>query len=211
MVERRTVEDRLRSEYAALLPAMQRTRTEVETEVQHMLLGATLSLDPYGRIIVRARLKDCESAVDALRRREKFGFFDADHPEQYSLTSLPDLVGVRVLTFPQRCLEEAHEILLPRIAGWVADPIEPIVFKYPGRWNRGDLVRSEIQVMSLLIGLFWEAEHSAIYKPSPNLRGVAPRMKDRSRAVIATLQEFESEFGRLIEEEASNSQAPERP
>lgn len=92
MVERRTVEDRLRSEYAALLPAMQRTRTEVETEVQHLVLRATLGLDQYERIIVRARLKDCESAVDALRRREKFGFFDADHLEQYSLTSLPDLV-----------------------------------------------------------------------------------------------------------------------
>lgn len=65
--------------------------------------------------------------------------------------------------------------------------------------------------MSLLIGLFWEAEHSAIYKPSPNLRGVAPRMKDRSGAVITALQEFESEFGRLIEEEASNSQAPDKP
>jgi hypothetical protein len=201
MAEPRTVEDRLRSEYAYLLPAMQRTRTEVETEVQHLLLRATLSLDQYERIVVRSRLKDCESAVDALRRREKFGLFDADHPEQYSLTSLPDLVGVRVLTFPQRCLQEVHETLLPRIGGWVADHIEPIVFKYTGRWNSGDLVRSEIQVLSLLIGLFWEAEHSAIYKPSPKLRGIAPRMKDSSRAVIDALQEFESEFGRLIEED----------
>ncbi len=211
MAERRTVEDRLRSEYAALLPVMHRTRTEVETEVQHMLLRATLNLHQYERIVVRARLKDCESAIDALGRRAKFGFFDADHPEQYSLTSLPDLVGVRVLTFPQRRLEEVRETLLPRIAGWVADHIEPIVFKYTGRWNPGDLVRSEIQILSLLIGLFWEAEHSAIYKPSPDLRGVAPRMKDRSSAVIAALQEFESEFGRLIEEEATNSQDPDRP
>src|SRR5712675_122584 len=115
MAEPRTVEDRLRSEYAYLLPAMQRTRTEVETEVQHELLRATLSLDQYERIVVRSRLKDCESAVDALRRREKFGLFDADHPEQYSLTSLPDLVGVRILTFPQRRLKEVHETLLPRI------------------------------------------------------------------------------------------------
>jgi len=210
MAEPRTVEDRLRSEYAYLLPAMQRTRTEVETEVQHVLLQATLSLDQYERIIVRSRLKDCESAVDALRRREKFGLFDPDHPEQYSLTSLPDLVGVRVLTFPQRCLEEVHKTLVPRIAGWVADHIEPIVFKYTGRWNPGDLVRSEIQVLSLLIGLFWEAEHSAIYKPSPNLRGVAPRMRDSSSAVIAALQEFESEFGRLIEEGA-DSPPPNQP
>jgi hypothetical protein len=210
MAEPRTVEDQLRSEYAYLLPAMQRTRTEVETEVQHALLPATLSLDQYERIIVRARLKDCESAVDALRRRQKFGLFDADHPEQYSLISLPDLVGVRVLTFPQRCLREVHETLRPRLSGWVADHIEPIVFKYAGRWNPGDLVRSEIQVLSLLVGLFWEAEHSAIYKPSPNLRGVAPRMKDSSNAVIAALQAFEAEFGRLIEETTA-SLPPDKP
>jgi hypothetical protein len=210
MAEPRTVEDRLRSEYAYLLPAMQRTRTEVETEVQHLLLRATLSLDQYERIVVRSRLKDCESAVDALRRREKFGLFDADHPEQYSLTSLPDLVGVRVLTFPQRRLKEVHETLFPRIGGWVVDHIEPIVFKYTRRWNAGDLVKSEIQVLSLLIGLFWEAEHSAIYKPSPSLRGVAPRMKDASTAVIAALQEFESEFGRLIDE-ATDSLPPDKP
>src|SRR5437588_1903803 len=128
MAEPRTVEDQLRSEYPYLLPAMLPTRIEVETEVQHTLLPATLSLDQYERIIVRSRLKDCESAVDALRRRQKFGLFDADQPEQYSLTSLPDLVGVRVLTFPQRCLKEVHETLRPRLSGWVADHIEPIVF-----------------------------------------------------------------------------------
>jgi len=208
MADRRTVEDRLRSQYAELLPAMHRTRVAIETEVQHVLLPATLRLDPYERIIVRARLKECESAVDSLRRRQDFGLFDTDHPEQYSLTALPDLVGVRVLTFPGRCLVEVREALLPRIHDWLADPVpddsseeEPIALKYTGFWSTGDRVRSEIQVVSLLIGLFWEAEHAAIYKPTPNLRGVAKslEMRRRSAAVVAALRDFELEFGRLIE------------
>jgi hypothetical protein len=207
MAEPRTVEDRLRSEYAELLPAMHRTRVAIETEVQHLLLPATLALDPYERIIVRARVKECESAVDALRRRQDFGRFDTDRPEQYSLTMLPDLVGVRVLTFPRSRLLEVRDTLLPRIAGWRADPVadddsgEPIAFKYSGRWKPEDQVKSEIQVVSLLIGLFWEAEHAAIYKPTPNLRGVAKSIEMRRRRanVVAALRDFELEFGRLIE------------
>jgi len=73
---------------------------------------------------------------------------------------------------------------------------EPIIFKYRGLWNPDDRVRSEIQIASLLIGLFWEVEHSAVYKPSPNLRGVAESllMKERIAAVEMALKEFELEF-----------------
>ncbi|MEA2570758.1 MAG: hypothetical protein QOI24_2759 [Acidobacteriota bacterium] len=187
---------------------MHRTFIAVETEVRHMLLPVTLSLDVYERIIVRGRVKDCESAVDSLRRRQEFGFFDTDRPEDYSLRSLKDLVGVRVLTFPNRRLEDARKALLSVTDRWVADPVTgdtpgdpPIAYKYAGFWRSGDLVSSEIQVVSLLVGLFWEAEHSAIYKPSPNLRGVTKsiEMRRKTAAVISALREFELEFGQLIE------------
>lgn len=80
----RTAEDYLRSEYVLLLPRMQRTMVAVETEVRHLLLSLTLDLDRYERLAVRTRLKDCESAIDALRRRQQYGLFDADRAEQYS-------------------------------------------------------------------------------------------------------------------------------
>lgn len=80
---------------------MQRTLTAIETEVRHILLPATLALQPHERI----------------------------------------------------------------------EQDEPIAIKYRGFWNADDQVKSEIQIASLLIGLFWEIEHSAIYKPGPNLRG----------------------------------------
>jgi ppGpp synthetase/RelA/SpoT-type nucleotidyltranferase len=113
----RTAEDYLRSEYVRLIPAMQRTLIAVETGVRHLLLDLTLGLNRYEHVIVRSRLKDCESAMDALRRRQKYGLFDPDRAEQYSLTTLPDLIGVRVLAFPQRRLEEARAALASRIAG----------------------------------------------------------------------------------------------
>jgi len=206
----RLVEDHLRAEYVALLPAMQQALLALETEVRYVLLPLTLGLDRYERVLVRARLKDCESAVDALRRRQEGGIFDTDRRDQYTLTSLPDLVGIRVLTFPQRRLEDAHNAIrsLARLTAWTADHIssEPlegtsIALKYHGHWTAGDLFHAEIQIVSLLIGLFWEVEHSAIYKPTPNLRGVAKSiaMRNRTAAVLAALRDFEEEFDRQIE------------
>lgn len=205
----RTAEDYLRSEYVRLVPAMQRTSVTVETEVRHLLLGLTLDLDRYERLSVKTRIKDCESAIDALRRRQQYGLFDQERADQYTLTALPDLVGIRVLAFPQRRLEEAHGALAPRLEAWLADHVptanadaDVIAWKYSGRWNASDPVRAEIQIVSLLVGMFWEVEHSAVYKPSPNLRGIAQsiEMKRKVIAVETALREFEVEFGRLLDE-----------
>jgi ppGpp synthetase/RelA/SpoT-type nucleotidyltranferase len=123
MPELRTVEDYLRSEYVRLIPAMQRTLLAAETEVRHLLLDQMLRLDRYEHITITSRVKECESAIDALRRRQPFGVFDDTRESQYSLTVLPDLVGIRVLTFPQRRLEDARLALAPRMTGWVADHV----------------------------------------------------------------------------------------
>jgi ppGpp synthetase/RelA/SpoT-type nucleotidyltranferase len=207
MNDARLVEDRLRAEYVGLLPSMQRILTQLETEVRYALLPLTLRLDRYERILVRARLKECESAVDSLRRRQEGATFDTEKPGSYSLTSLPDLVGVRVLTFPHRRFEAAHGKLSHLIDSWTPDHLSgvspedpPVALKYHGLRNPSDTVEAEIQVVSLLVGLFWEVEHSAIYKPSPNLRGVekSPAMKDRTAAVLSALSDFEEEFDRQI-------------
>src|SRR5216684_3438828 len=206
----RQVEDRLRAEYVDLLPSMQRTLTALLTEVNHILVPAILTLDRYEQIIVKGRLKDSESAVDALRRRQEMARFDFDQGESYSLTTLPDLVGIRVLAFPQRRLQDVRGILEaePRLSSWESDHIpnqdpaqSPLAFKYHGTWNPSDSLRSELQIVSLLVGLFWEVEHSAIYKPTPRLQGIAGSisMKDRNDAVLTALQQFEQEFDRQIE------------
>lgn len=45
----------------------------------------------------------------------------------------------------------------------------------------------------MLIGLFWEVEHGAVYKPTPELKGVASHWKVQRQVaeVYAALRAFE--------------------
>jgi hypothetical protein len=64
----RTIEDRLREEYFDLLPAIRRVVDELEAEVRHCLLPISLRLNEYERLVVTCRVKECESALNSLRR-----------------------------------------------------------------------------------------------------------------------------------------------
>jgi hypothetical protein len=97
----RTIEDRLREEYFDLLPDIRRVVNELEAEVRHCLVPLFLRLDLHERLIVSGRVKECDSALESLRRRQEGATFDSDRPELYSLTDLKDLAGVRVLAFPR--------------------------------------------------------------------------------------------------------------
>jgi ppGpp synthetase/RelA/SpoT-type nucleotidyltranferase len=97
----RTIEDRLRQHYFELLPHIRRVAEELEAEVRYCLLPISLGLDRYERLIVTSRIKDCESAIEALRRRQEGATFDTDNPELYSLDNLSDLAGVRGRIPPQ--------------------------------------------------------------------------------------------------------------
>jgi len=52
----------------------------------------------------------------------------------------------------------------------------------------------------MLTGLFWDVEHAAIYKQSPELKSVvrASEMKPSQSAVYQALQAFEDEFENQI-------------
>jgi hypothetical protein len=78
-------EDRLREEYFDLLPDIRRVVDELEAEVKHCLVPISLRLDKYERLVVTSRVKECESALDSLRRRQEGATFDTGRPELYSL------------------------------------------------------------------------------------------------------------------------------
>ncbi len=105
----RSVEDQLRQEYFELLPEIRRVVDHLEAEVRHCVLPISLKLDEYERLVVTSRIKECESALDALRRRQEGATFDRDRPELYTLTSLNDLAGIRVLVFPRSRLREIDQ------------------------------------------------------------------------------------------------------
>jgi ppGpp synthetase/RelA/SpoT-type nucleotidyltranferase len=203
----RSVEDRLREEYFNLLPDIRRVAEQLETEVRYRVLPVSLKLDGHERLVVKSRIKECESAVEALRWRQEGATFDRDRPAQYTLTDLNDLAGVRVLGFPRGCLTQIDRELRGRFPSWTSDPVpadggdEPLAFKYHGYCDDASRkVRGELQIVSMLTGLFWEVEHSAIYKPSPQLKVVARSlaMQERTQEVLKALRAFEEEFENLV-------------
>jgi hypothetical protein len=202
----RSVEDRLREQYFDLLPGIRRVAEELEAEVRYCLLPISLKLDRYERLVVSSRIKECESAVDALRRRQEGVTFKSDRPELYSLDSLRDLAGVRISVFPRKRWQETNVELEKRFPAWQSDPVhdengELLAFKHYGFCKASDTIRGECQIVPLLTALFWEVEHVAIYKPTPSLKGVArhPRMKECTDEVTRALRAFEEEFETLLE------------
>ncbi len=70
----RTVEDLLREQYFDLLPEIRKVIERLESEVRFHLLSVRTDLDKFEIIEVRARVKQCESALDSLRRRQERAF-----------------------------------------------------------------------------------------------------------------------------------------
>lgn len=205
----RTVEDRLREEYFDLLPEIRRVLEHLETEVRYRLLPISRGLDKFERLDINARLKECESAVDSLRRRQQGSIFYSDPATPYTLTALKDMAGVRVSVFPRNRMNEVDAVLreVQAFREWTADPVQDgdkiLALKYSGYCaDASSRISGEYQIVSVLTGLFWNIEHRAIYKPSPQLKGIARSlaMQERSKDVLQALSAFEDEFERLIRE-----------
>jgi ppGpp synthetase/RelA/SpoT-type nucleotidyltranferase len=212
----RTIDDQLRSEYFDLLPHIRRVADEVETEVRYLLIPVMRNLESHEKIVVKSRVKDCESAIDALRRRPEFFQLDNPRGEPASLRSLKDLAGVRVLAFPKQRVLEIDEALRARFSNWTADPVPPppgtanlLALKYHGFCSPHCQVRAEIQLISMLIGLFWEVEHGALYKPGEQLRKaeIATKMQKHYADVVRALSSFEQEFETVAIVASQNARA----
>ena len=208
MTDQRTIKDRLREEYFLLLPDIRRVAEHLEAEVRYCLLPILRELSDYERLVVTSRVKECETAIESLRRRQEGRTFDTDRPTLYTLTKLKDLAGVRILAFPRRRVMQVDQELRRHFGSWEADHVpglsqseEPRAFKYYGYCKEASTkVRGEYQVASMLTGLFMEAEHSAIYKPAPELKGAVSEldMQQRKRAVYDALRAFDEEFEAVI-------------
>ena len=205
----RSVEDLLRAEYFELLPDIRRVAEELEAQVRHCLLPMSRRLERFEQLVVKSRVKECESAIDALRRDLHQGrtlregrTFDREKADSYSLKSLTDLAGVRVLLFPRNHLAEVNQELRGRFPSWIPDPIREYdeAKAYYGYCEASATIRGEIQIVPMLTGLFWDVEHAAIYKPSPRLVDLVrlPVMERRVSEVLKALEAFEEEFEKLI-------------
>jgi hypothetical protein len=202
----RTIEDRLREEYFDFLPEIRRVAWQLETEIRYHTLEIQHSLNSYEQLVVKSRIKDCESALKSLQRRQEGRVFDPDRPNDYSMLHLPDLAGVRVLVFPNSRLVQVDNYLRTRFFDWTFDPVNDdsgtaLGLTYFGhRPLISNKVRGEYQVVPMLLGLFWEVEHSAMYKPAPAFRDVAEskHMRRLRADVERSLKAFEVGFEDFI-------------
>jgi ppGpp synthetase/RelA/SpoT-type nucleotidyltranferase len=209
----RTVEDRLREEYFLLSEDIKRVLHELRTDVTYLLLPATLGLKHHERIQIEARAKECDSAIDSLRRREETRQFGKADPEKYSLTNLPDLVGLRVMVFPRLLLEDVHTTLLTKYGNWTPDPVRTrmptrvLARKYHGFCSMSPKIRAEIQILPMLTGLFWHVEHDAFYKPRDAVLKGAAREPVISNLLDRIYDAFDA-FENALELEMHNTTAP---
>jgi hypothetical protein len=201
-----STEDLLREEYFDLLPEIRRLVWQVEAQIRYHTLPILQRLKPHEQLVVRSRVKDCESALKSLRRRQEGNTCDRERSAAYTLKDLPDLAGVRILVFPRSKLMEVDEALRGHFTGWTSDPVPEgaggvLAPKYHGHSPEvSRVVRAEYQVVPMLIGLFWEVEHSAIYKPAPDFKGKADSepMRNLNAEVVNALSRFESEFESFV-------------
>jgi hypothetical protein len=150
-------------------------------------------------------VKDCESAINKLR-----GEGNVFTPEKkYSLLDLRDLAGARVLVFPSKRLSQVDDSLR------ISEPLRdwtpyPLLYagdsleapKYYGTFDEiSNVIKCEYQIVPMLIGNFWDVEHSAIYKPAGWAKG-ADRdddLKTLRREIELALARFEERFERFVE------------
>jgi hypothetical protein len=203
----RSVEHRLREEYFDNLPEIRRVLWQLETEIRFRTLPILHDLKGPEQLVIRSRVKDCESALKTLARLKGSSSpegrqFDPSRAEHYSILSLPDLAGVRVLVFPNRRLGEVDSNLRPYFKNWLVKPIkndhgEIIAPKYYGYCKEvSSRIQGEYQIVPMLLGLFWEVEHSAMYK----FRAVAnsKEMRSRRARVEEALADFEQGVERFL-------------
>lgn len=207
--EEQPVINQLREEYFEHLPEIRRVVDYLEAEVRCHIRHILLKLKPHEQLLIKSRVKECESAIQALRRRQEGGTFGPEKPELYSLLHLPDLAGVRVLGFPRSILDKVDDALRELFCDWSPDPVlddigAVLAHKYSGKCLVANSdIRAEYQVVPMLIGLYWDVEHSAIYKPAVKTlkdKAASEPMQNLNADVVRALLRFEEQFERLIKD-----------
>ncbi len=75
------------------------------------------------------------------------------------------------------------------------------VHKYFGHLPEPEIseISCEVQIVPMLIGLFWQVEHSTLYKPSPRIKNLESEGLNRAAdGVYAAFRNYENELEKLI-------------
>lgn len=210
MKKLKIVEDYLREEYYGLRRELIKMMTSLETQIRWYLRDIIFNLKKHERIEIKTRIKDCESAIGTLKKDIEFNTFEND-PNKYKLTNLKDLVGIQIRVFPRHLILDVNTILIDKFPSWLSnhtyseDKTDILAHKYYGLIdNINNNVRCEIQIVPMLVGLFWEVEHFAYYKPYPELINIKKNLEMQQivQEIGNKFKEFDEVFERILLEEA---------
>jgi hypothetical protein len=210
------VRNQLREEYRRLLPTIRRVSIQLETEIRYRVLSILHDLQSYEQVIVKSRVKDCESAIRKLV--PEGNIFDPDR--EYSMLHLHDLAGVRILVFPAKRVAQIDQEIRRHqpFDRWTPKPLKYArgflsAPKYYGAFDAIDVsLNAEYQIVPMLMGNLWDVEHSAMYKPFGWAKG-ADRDHDlktlRTKIEVA-LTRFERRFDDFVEQNRRLSLPPQQ-
>ncbi|MGO4883705.1 MAG: hypothetical protein ACLP59_23235 [Bryobacteraceae bacterium] len=195
----RTIEDRLREEYFALLPEISRVAERLEAEIRYLMLPISGGLRRHERLAVKCRVKSCESALDKP---------EAPGDKGFRHKPVRDLYAYKL----ERPCRRSRSRVPAKPAGGSrsvyyagpSPPGSPILSKPTAKFRHPSIAATAKQaIVSMLTGLFWEVEHSAIYKPDPRLNGIAEDrgMRERTTDVVNALRAFEEQFEALARQD----------
>lgn len=108
--------------------------------------------------------------------------------------------------FPHKLISKVDDTLRRYFSCWKQDHIHNedktiIAQKYHGFIDeKHNKFTCEYQIVPMLIGLFWEVEHFAYYKPNPDLKGIkdALQMESAYQEVLKSLNKFDEIFINII-------------
>lgn len=192
------IESQLQLEYLKIANKLYKAQEYIEIEIKHTIKTQLLKAVHANKILISSRVKDCNSAIISLKKKEEGRVFRDN--KQYSITQLNDLIGIRVSVFPLTLLELVKTPLLDYLDSNFEKQFQTDhttiekydIYKYRGIHNQFSEFKCEIQLIPMLISKFWDIEHDVFYKPaSPH---DAPPMKDAYYAVINSLYNFERTY-----------------
>ncbi|MBU3955132.1 hypothetical protein KJ633_01590 [bacterium] len=157
----------LRGEYDSNKEKYYKLLSHSKTTVKNILKNLIINSKAFEQIEVVGRIKTFERCIAKLKKAKEANYLD----DEVKLAEITDIIGIRILTFPNKYIEKIIEIIKKDIVGYKIskeDNKEEIDFykTYITSTLTGfENIQVEIQILPYLLGKYWDIEHELIYKP----------------------------------------------
>lgn len=147
---------RLRKEYDNYLRQAKKLYEYGKREIAHLLSKKLFELEDHEKVKITGRIKTFDKCLIKLTREA--GYI----PEDASIFSVEDIIGLRIAVFPNSIIRDIQEIIDKEYPSAERDHRrEPYRLQYYVNIEELGISNNkvEIQVMPYLLGSYWDVEH----------------------------------------------------